>query len=304
MSRPMQPSARAISPVASAGAGAAPGQRVAPRAAAVRVPTRTGTAPNGLVGVGLQTLPSITPQQKEAMAALPSSLQDAQTSDEDNMDVKTPRIASKDPDDKGYDPASVPRECTDWCWIIPFVILLAGFAVVTRDAVREGDLTRLFTLPDLNGNLCGHGLNRDKPFLYFCMQQSSEWEFQGNRKRLDMANPICVGICPGTYNTSSRCWLPLNQTYAWVQDYPTQPYITLLCRPSRVFTQSIYDQFQDFLLHAPPVASISMMYRSWQTLLWSGVVALACSYLYIAALSFCANCIMVVVGQHVVSFFC
>eukprot|EP00913_Durusdinium_trenchii_P012043 g11315.t1 len=74
------------------------------------------------------------------------------------------------------------------------------------------------------------------------MQQSSQWVFQGNDKRLDMANPVCVGMCPGTYNTSTRCWLPLNQTYAWVQDYPTQAFIGMLCRPSRKFTQSLSDQ--------------------------------------------------------------
>eukprot|EP00435_Cladocopium_sp_Y103_P006722 s2136_g2.t1 len=132
--------------------------------------------------------------------------------------------------------------CTDACWIIPFVICLGLFIFVCSDALSKGDLSNLVSLPDLNGHLCGHGINRDKPFLYFCMQQSSQWVFQGNDKRLDMANPVCVGICPGTYNTSTRCWLPLNQTYQWVQDYPTQPFIGFLCRPSRKFTSALSDQ--------------------------------------------------------------
>ncbi|CAE7753975.1 MAN2 [Symbiodinium microadriaticum] len=78
--------------------------------------------------------------------------------------------------------------------------------------------------------------------LHNCSLQDSQHIMEGNQKRLDMANPICVGICPGTYNTSSRCWLPIHESYAWVQDYPTQPFIGLVCRPSMVYTKAVYDQ--------------------------------------------------------------
>lgn len=107
-----------------------------------------------------------------------------------------------------------------------------------------------------------------------------------------MANPVCVGICPGTYNTSTRCWLPLNQTYKWVQDYPTQPFIGFLCRPSRKFTSSLSDQFMRFVQTAPPVASFSMIIKAWESLVWVAFVALVFSYLFIAALSFCAPCLV------------
>ncbi|CAJ1452471.1 unnamed protein product [Effrenium voratum] len=197
--------------------------------------------------------------------SVPMALQD---SDDDMLDPRTPGRPSTDPEDRGFGPSTVPRSCTDACWIIPFVICLGLFVYVSSYALQNGDLSTLLSLPDRNGNLCGHGLNREKPFLYFCMQQNSQWAFEGNDKRLDMANPICVGICPGNYNTSSRCWLPLNQSYAWVQDYPTRSFIGFLCRPSRLFTQAVYEQFQRFVETAPPVASFSMVIRAWETLAW------------------------------------
>ena len=213
---------------------------------------------------------------------------------QDSDEEMTPRAgqSSMDPEDRGFDPSTVPRECTDTCWIIPFIICFGIFIFVCSDALSKGDLSNLVRLPDLNGHLCGQGINRDKPFLYFCMQQDSQWVFQGNDKRLDMANPVCVGICPGTYNTSTRCWLPLNQSYAWVQDYPTQPFIGFLCRPSRKFTSSLSDQFMRFVETAPPVASFSMIIRAWEALVWVAVIALVFSYLFIAALSFCAPCLV------------
>ncbi|CAK9111859.1 Choline transporter-like 1 [Durusdinium trenchii] len=216
----------------------------------------------------------------------------AQDSDEELSGTPKARETSTDPKDKGFNPSTVPRECTDVFWIIPFIICLGLTVFIWNDAIKNGNLHDLVSLPDLNGNLCGHGVNRDKPFLYFCMQQSSQWVFQGNDKRLDMANPVCVGMCPGTYNTSTRCWLPLNQTYAWVQDYPTQAFIGMLCRPSRKFTQSLSDQFMTFVQTAPPVASFSMIMRAWTAFITVAIVALVFSYLFIVALSFCAPCLV------------
>ncbi|CAE7240958.1 YNR073C [Symbiodinium necroappetens] len=138
--------------------------------------------------------------------------------------------------------ASFLTPCTDPLWILPFLVCAAVAAYAVGYAVQKGNLNNILSLPDLHGNLCGSGLNRGKPFLYFCMQKDSQHIMEGNQKRLDMANPICVGICPGTYNTSSRCWLPIHESYAWVQDYPTQPFIGLVCRPSMVYTKAVYDQ--------------------------------------------------------------
>mmetsp|Transcript_38770 Transcript_38770/g.91033 ORF Transcript_38770/g.91033 Transcript_38770/m.91033 type:complete len:734 (-) Transcript_38770:142-2343(-) len=200
---------------------------------------------------------------------------------------------SNDPEDRGYKPSTVPRGCTDALWILPFLVCAAIAAYAVGYAVQQGDLDNILSLPDLHGNLCGSGLNRGKPFLYFCMQKDSQHIMEGNQKRLDMANPICVGICPGTYNTSSRCWLPLHESYAWVQDYPTQPFIGLVCRPSMVYTKAVYDQFSDFVEQAPPVATLSIVIRAWKTLLWAGLAGLMASYFFIAALSReGANCIV------------
>eukprot|EP00434_Breviolum_minutum_P031928 symbB.v1.2.028234.t1/scaffold2972.1/size66174/3 len=185
----------------------------------------------------------------------------------------------------------LPKRCTDTCWIIPFIICFGIFIFVCSDALSKGDLSNLVRLPDLNGHLCGQGINRDKPFLYFCMQQDSQWVFQGNDKRLDMANPVCVGICPGTYNTSTRCWLPLNQSYAWVQDYPTQPFIGFLCRPSRKFTSSLSDQagssIQGFFLQRSFQNRIGKVSRF--TCLSNGMMALARSLCAILTVLTAAN---------------
>jgi len=200
---------------------------------------------------------------------------------------------SNDPEDKGYEPSSVPRGCTDVLWFIPFLVCVALAAYAVHYAVEKGDLNKFVSLPDRDGVPCGQGHNRGKPFLYFCMQKDSQHIMEGNDKRLDMTTPICVGICPGTYNTSSRCYLPLNHTYAWVQDYPTQPFIGLVCRPSYVYTKAVYDQFQRFVDKAPPIATMSIVIRAWNILLWAGMVALIFSYFFIAMLSRSgANCIV------------
>ena len=37
---------------------------------------------------------------------------------------------------------------------------------------------------------------KDKPFLYFCMQQDSQWVFQGNDKRPGDLRKVCDGFAP------------------------------------------------------------------------------------------------------------
>jgi len=197
-----------------------------------------------------------------------------------------------DDEDNGLEPDTVPRECTDIFWLLPLLVCLGLLVWVTTVAQQKGDLSVYTSLPDMNGEMCGKGLQKHKPFLYFCMDKGSEFIMEGNSKKLEMYYPICLEKCPSTWNTSSRCWVDgrtSNGHFEWVQDYPTLEYIGMLCRPSKVYTDKVYSQFESFLESGPPVARTTVITRAWPTLLLAGAMALVASYSFIAAVGFCAS---------------
>jgi len=208
-----------------------------------------------------------------------------------------------DPEDKGHDPTTVPRRCTDVFWIFPYLLLLAGSVWISIESNKVGKLGVLTTLPDLEGKLCGFGLNRNKPYLYFCMQKESQWIMDEHSKSLDVTSPICVQFCPQSWNTSSYCYQGINGTevnesskspeeWAWIQNYPSRPFIGMLCRPHKAYTSRLFNQFEDFMEQAPPSAQIADVIRNFEILLIVFGVACTSSYAYIGALGFCAKCLV------------
>ncbi|CAE8609137.1 unnamed protein product [Polarella glacialis] len=200
-----------------------------------------------------------------------------------------------DPQDLGLEPDTVPRRCTDCIWIPPYFLGLALLVFVTQESMASAELWKLDSLPDLNGHLCGHvgSVNENKPFLFFCMDILSQFGPDSKNPRLDTYFPICVEECPDSWTTSHLCFQPGENgaigTYAMVQDYPTIEFVGLMCRPSRSDHTTLFNQYRRFLESAPPIAMIQMLKRAWVTVMIAGLVSIAASYIFIAALGICAG---------------
>eukprot|EP00439_Symbiodinium_sp_Y106_P077572 s685_g16.t1 len=127
----------------------------------------------------------------------------------------------EDPLDKGCEPLTVQRKCTDVVWIFPFLVLLGVSAYATYEAAQVGNFRSIFRVPNFQSEMCGEGERKAKTFLYFCMKHDSQWVFDEANKSLELRYPIC--------DDDANSW-------DWVQDYPTQP-TAFFCRPHRAFSK-------------------------------------------------------------------
>lgn len=259
--------------------------------------------------------PSASVRSVSASPAVKSTNQnDAGGTDEEEQSIPDnvsdddhrPVVNRLDPQDKGYDPSTLPRKCTDLCWIFPFFVSLCTYAYILVASVRVGNLEILTTLPDWEGNLCGQGVNKGRPYLYFCMSQESEWIMEANNKSLDVRAPICKEKCPDTWNTSSHCvkdkgttefqvmrgMANKTTTWDWIQDYPSSDYLGMLCRPHKAYTERLFWEFEGFMEKAPPTASLSCIFRAPECLGAAFGAAIIFSYVFISLLGVCARCLV------------
>lgn len=201
----------------------------------------------------------------------------------------------EDPLDKGCEPLTVQRKCTDVVWIFPFLVLLGVSAYATYEAAQVGNFRSIFRVPNFQSEMCGEGERKAKTFLYFCMKHDSQWVFDEANKSLELRYPICVERCPTSFNTSSRCYLGVGKdddanSWDWVQDYPTQP-TAFFCRPHRAFSKGLSDDFWRAVQKGPKIVYLMLrFYNGWPEVI---SVSVSCSsvfgLLYIISLSKCAR---------------
>ena len=86
------------------------------------------------------------------------------------LDAALPKNLA-DPRDKGKNPKTVQRNCTNVAWICPFLALLGVCCWITRIAVRVGKPAIMFRPPNFQGELCGKRRYHGMKFLYFCLRQ-------------------------------------------------------------------------------------------------------------------------------------
>jgi len=128
------------------------------------------------------------------------------------------------------------------------------------------------------------------------MRKESQWVMDEHQKSLDVTSPICVSSCPTSWNTSSFCYQGYLANFSedqskwlWIQNYPSSPFIGMLCRPHQAYTQKLFNQFEKFMEQAPPSATVADVLRCTDVLLIAFGIALLFSYAFIAALGFCAK---------------
>lgn len=125
---------------------------------------------------------------------------------------------SEDPEDIGETPTSVQRRCTDWFWILPFLLALAGAGWITWYASQHNNRANLVTPFDFTGYKCGQVFRADRPYLYFCRQANRT--HANAQHQLNMEYPICVSECPSSSKSSKsslayRMDLPALRLFCW-----------------------------------------------------------------------------------------
>ena len=178
------------------------------------------------------------------------------------LDAALPKNLA-DPRDKGKNPKTVQRNCTNVAWICPFLALLGVCCWITRIAVRVGKPAIMFRPPNFQGELCGKRRYHGMKFLYFCLRQESQAS-----KSLEIRYPICVKDCPDSSNTSRSCYTgkgEASDVHAWqsTHDYPTQPSM-YFCRPHREYTTGLSDDFWTAVSKGPPTSYfVAAHYSGW-----------------------------------------
>jgi len=86
------------------------------------------------------------------------------------------------------------RGCTNCCFLMLFILFLAGWSVLTFFAFRYGDPEQVFLPTDSKGAICGRGIFKDKPYLfYFNILKCAKFTTITSGCETEM---VCVSQCP------------------------------------------------------------------------------------------------------------
>lgn len=80
-------------------------------------------------------------------------------------ELKKPLVNFWDDEDRGYYPDTVPRKCTDTCWVPIYLVFLALFIYVCEYAYSKNLLTHAWVPRDYKFRSCGEGVMAEKPPL-------------------------------------------------------------------------------------------------------------------------------------------
>lgn len=128
------------------------------------------------------------------------------------------------------------RGCTDVICCIVYLAFIGFWFAIGAVAFQNGDPTKILLPTDSSGNLCGAGLNIDKPYLmYFDVTKCTSLDGLVTSNLQCPTYQTCVATCPDSYWSYYTNALPIIAAYAQsLALQPNTPFSTIVCADDNI----------------------------------------------------------------------
>jgi len=174
--------------------------------------------------------------------------------------------------------------CTDVPCCLIFLVSLVAFGYLYVEALREGDVRRLFHGIDSQGAICGVDASAAaRPYLYWC-RRSSAADIAQNLRNFKLGQAVCVATCPGDGSqTMSGC--------GEAASYQTEAFLDRYCIPNennlKDVATNITSQYMDNF-DTSFAEALSSVPAGWPVILATFAIAVVLGYAHLTLLRCCA----------------
>lgn len=192
------------------------------------------------------------------------------------------------------------HHCTDPLCCIIFIVALVAFGGVYIEALKDGNLSKLYHGIDGNGKVCGVDPEvANEPMLYWCAAWSQGFSTGPTPSSVNLSNPICVSACPGAAIHGSVDQILASVPQCSFVNGQSMSYQTIIlmdryCIPDKsvpgleaIYNQVITGELDEAI--SQRTESLSSIPSAWPVLVGAFFVAVVLGYIYLLLLKCCAE---------------